>query len=285
MGRELRPTGKRPWLPHGAERPQSASVRERGRRGNSGVVDRLGTCGYSIASARYDARGFNMPKLKPEEVEHRRQEIIEAARNCFLRSGFHQTTTDEICHEAAITPGGLYHYFGSKDEIISAVIEDAARAGLERLSLMTERAGDVRSAFREVASFVFETMRDPNVDNVTRFDIETWAETLRNEKLAAITKETWGLREQWLMSLIARGKQEGMYGPEVDPKAFADLILAILVGLRLGKLLWRDSFDLEGAIHSLFMMHAGQLTNGELDLELPPQDTQAGDRPKVSKSA
>ena len=75
-----------------------------------------------------------MPKLKPEEVEHRRQEIIEAARRCFLRNGFHQTTTDEICHEAAITPGGLYHYFDSKEAIISAVIEDAARSAVRLLS-------------------------------------------------------------------------------------------------------------------------------------------------------
>ncbi len=226
-----------------------------------------------------------MPKLKPEEVANRRQEIIDAARTCFLRSGFHQTTTDEICHEASITPGGLYHYFGSKEEIISAVIEDAARSSVARLTLMTESAGDVRSAFREVASFVLETFRDPNVDNVTRFDIETWAETLRNEKLAAITKESWGLRQKWVESLIARGKEEGMYGPEVDPKAFSDLLLAIMVGLRLGKLLWRDNFDLEGAVHSLFLMHAGHLTNGEMNSGLPQEETRAGDRTKVRRTA
>ena len=214
-----------------------------------------------------------MPKLKPEEVEHRRQEIIEAARSCFLRSGFHQTTTDEICHEAAITPGGLYHYFDSKDEIISAVIEDAARSAVERLTSVTEGAGDVRSAFREVAAFFAQVMRDPNLDNRTRFDIETWAETLRNEKLATITRESWALRRQWLESLIARGREEGMYRPEVSPRGFADLLLAILVGLRVGSLLWRDDFDLEGAMQSLFLMHAGRFTNGTavgLDEEKAP---------------
>src|SRR3990172_7573714 len=139
-----------------------------------------------------------VPKLKPQEVEQRRREIIEAARVCFLRNGFHQTTTDEICREAAITPGGLYHYFGSKEEIISAVIEDAAHTAVGLLTSRTESAGDVRSAFREVASFFFQAMRDPNLDNVTRFDVETWAEALHNEKLAAITQESWALHCQWL---------------------------------------------------------------------------------------
>jgi len=216
-----------------------------------------------------------MPKLKPEEVEHRRQEIIEAARRCFLRNGFHQTTTDEICHEAAITPGGLYHYFGSKEEIISAVIEDTARSAVARLSSRTESASDVRSAFREVASLFWEVMRDPSLDNRTRFDIETWAETLRNEKLAAITRESWALRRQWLEALIARGKEEGMYKPEVEPRAFADLLWAILVGLRVGKLLWRDDFDLEGAMQSLFLMHAGRLTNGTV-LGLAEEEARLG---------
>jgi AcrR family transcriptional regulator len=216
-----------------------------------------------------------MPKLKPEEVEHRRQEIIDAARRCFLRSGFHLTTTDEICHEAAITPGGLYHYFGSKEEIISAVIADAARSTVSLLTSTTATAHDARSAFREATSFVLQTMRDPNVDNRTRFDIETWAETLRNEKLAAITQESWALRRQWLQSLIARAREEGMYRPEVDPQGLADLILAILAGLRVGKLLWRDEFDLEGALRSLLLLHAGRLTNGTL-VGLPGEEARSG---------
>ena len=204
-----------------------------------------------------------MPKLKPEEVQHRRQEIIDAARCCFLRSGFHQTTTDEICHEAAITPGGLYHYFGSKEEIISAVIEDTARTTVDNLRSTAEASGDVRSAVQTLASeFFFGRARDPQLDNVTRLDVEIWSETLRNETLAEITRGSRALRRQWLESLIRQGKLEGPYTEQVDPKGFADLILAIFDGLRLGRLLWRDDFDLEGALQSLVLMYTGRLTNG-----------------------
>ena len=83
-----------------------------------------------------------MPKLKPEELESRRREIIDAARECFLRSGFHQTTTDEICRAASITPGGLYHYFASKEEIISAVIQQTSRDVAARMSEMIEEPHD-----------------------------------------------------------------------------------------------------------------------------------------------
>jgi AcrR family transcriptional regulator len=201
-----------------------------------------------------------MPKLKPEEVERRKREILEAARRCFMRNGFHQTTTDEICQEASITPGGLYHYFGSKEEIISAVIEETARVAVTRWSSVTDGAGDARSALREIGAFFSRAMRDPNRDNATRFDIETWAETLRNEDLAQITRRSWLLRRQWVRDLIARGGEEGVYQPGVNPQGVADLMLAAQLGLRVSKLLRGEEFDLEAAVASLFLMYAGRLT-------------------------
>jgi len=216
-----------------------------------------------------------MPKLKPQEVEERRREIIEAARVCFLRSGFHQTTTDEICREAAITPGGLYHYFGSKEEIISAVIEDAAHTTVQNLRSTAEASGDLRSAVQALASQFFEWIRDPQLDSVTRLDMEIWAETLRNEKLAEITRGGRALRRQWLESLIRGAIQEGVYAKEVDPRGLANLIMSIFDGLRLGRLLWRDDFDLDGALQALTLMTTGRLTNGD-QLELTPEAPAAG---------
>jgi len=203
-----------------------------------------------------------MPKLKPEEVQHRRQEIIDAARCCFLRSGFHQTTTDEICRDASITPGDLYHYFGSKEEVISAANEDTARVAVDNMRSTAEASGNVRSAVQTLGSVFFERARDPQLESTTRLDLEIWSETLRNEKLAEITRGNRALRRQWLESLIRQGQLEGPYTEQVDPKGFADLVMAIFDGLRLGRLLWRDDFDLEGALQSLVLMYTGRLTNG-----------------------
>ena len=216
-----------------------------------------------------------MPKLKPQEVEQRKREIIDAARRCFLQNGFHQTTTDEICREAAITPGGLYHYFASKEEIISAVIEDAAHTTVRDLRSTAEASGDVRTAVQALASLFFQWIRDPHLDNVTRLDMEIWAETLRNEKLAEITRGGRALRRQWLESLIRGAVDEGVYTKDVDPRGLANLIMSIFDGLRLGRLLWRDDFDVEGALKALVLMTTGRLTNGN-HVELAPEAPAAG---------
>ena len=41
-----------------------------------------------------------MPKVQPEYLEHRRQQILGAAAACFSRNGFHQTSMHDICAEA-----------------------------------------------------------------------------------------------------------------------------------------------------------------------------------------
>jgi len=200
-----------------------------------------------------------MPKLKPEELETRRREIIEAARACFLRTGFHRTTTDEICREANITPGGLYHYFGSKEELIAAVIDQSAQAAVDRMRELISDAINAESAFRQVAQFFSQTLQDPDIDNATRFELEVWVEGLKNERLFEKSRKAWTMRMSWLEALIRRGIEDGIYDAEVvDPHAFASLMLSISIGLRVGKLLAED-FDVPGALRSMFIMHEGRL--------------------------
>ena len=61
-----------------------------------------------------------MPKVAKEHGEARRRQIVDAAYRCFARRGFHQTTMRDIYQEAGLSPGAVYHYFASKDEIIQA---------------------------------------------------------------------------------------------------------------------------------------------------------------------
>ena len=208
-----------------------------------------------------------MPKLKPQELETRRKEIVDAARACFLRNGFHRTTTDEICREASITPGGLYHYFGGKDEIIAAVIQETANEMVGRFRALIDSAGDIRQAFADISSLFIDTMHDPNIDNLVRLDIEIWAEGLKNAKLYEICKQSWGMRRELMEHFVRRGAESGIYSmPDVDARGLSSLLVATLLGMRIGKVLLKDDFDLNGAIAAMFLVHSGRLTTELPDL-------------------
>jgi AcrR family transcriptional regulator len=74
-----------------------------------------------------------MPKVLPEYLELRRQQILDAAAACFSRRGFHQTTMHDICGEAELSPGAVYRYFSSKEEIIRHGQSPAGDAGAEQV--------------------------------------------------------------------------------------------------------------------------------------------------------
>lgn len=66
----------------------------------------------------------------PTVVEDRREQIIEAALRVFARKGFNGSTNKDIAKEAGITPGLIYHYFESKDDLLKAAIEGHSPVGL-----------------------------------------------------------------------------------------------------------------------------------------------------------
>src|SRR5215217_9634377 len=63
-----------------------------------------------------------------DAVTDRRARILDAAERCFVRSGFHRTTMQDVAAEAGMSPGNLYRYFPSKDAIVAGLAErDRAR--------------------------------------------------------------------------------------------------------------------------------------------------------------
>jgi AcrR family transcriptional regulator len=66
----------------------------------------------------------------PTVVEDRREQIIEAALRVFARKGFNGSTNKDIAKEAGITPGLIYHYFASKEDLLKAAIEAHSPVGL-----------------------------------------------------------------------------------------------------------------------------------------------------------
>ena len=93
-----------------------------------------------------------MPRVTTAFKEDRRDEILEAAQRCFVRSGFHQTSMQEICAEAGMSAGNLYRYFPSKEAIIAGIAERDRAEVAQDFARRRSVAGPVRRARRHGAS-------------------------------------------------------------------------------------------------------------------------------------
>ena len=60
------------------------------------------------------------------DIDKKRYEIVEIAKDIFARFGFKKTTVEEIAKAARKTKSSLYYYFNNKEEIFQAVIEHEA---------------------------------------------------------------------------------------------------------------------------------------------------------------
>src|SRR5690606_18810470 len=93
-----------------------------------------------------------MRKVDPAKHEKKRQQILQAAETCFRRDGFRGASMADICAEAEMSPGHLYHYFKSKAAIVAAMTEAHLEAIAERFEVMTRKA-DVISAICDELDF------------------------------------------------------------------------------------------------------------------------------------
>lgn len=106
----------------------------------------------------------------------RRAQILEAARICFARSGFHGASMQEICAEAQMSPGALYRYFRSKDEMIEAIAEEERIRNARLLSAL-DGEGELCDRLIRVATAYLDDMRRPGAASLMA---EVVAEGLRN---------------------------------------------------------------------------------------------------------
>ena len=61
---------------------------------------------------------------RKQESERKRLNVLQVAGRCFAESGFKKTTMEEVALQAGVSKGLVFHFFGSKQALIKAVIED-----------------------------------------------------------------------------------------------------------------------------------------------------------------
>jgi AcrR family transcriptional regulator len=69
--------------------------------------------------------------------EARRQAIVDTSARVFARGGYHGTGIAELCEANDLGKGALYHYIGSKEELLAAIhdrVMDEVIASSERVS-------------------------------------------------------------------------------------------------------------------------------------------------------
>jgi AcrR family transcriptional regulator len=146
------------------------------------------------------------------------ERLLAEATRLFAERGYDRTSVQEIVEAAGVTKGALYHYFGSKDDLLHEIYGRVLRLQTERLDAIAARPTDVRERLADAAADVVVTSIQ-NLDDTKIFFRSM--HQLSPEKQKAVRAERRRYHETF-RSLIEEGQRDGHFRDGLRPDLVVD---------------------------------------------------------------
>lgn len=193
-----------------------------------------------------------MTRVSQEHLDARRQQILDAARRCFIRSSFHGTSMQEVLTEAGLSSGAVYRYFKGKDAIITAITEQA----LNEIEAAFDRQGDAPlPPLERIVDLVLEPGNPPLDDTPesAQLLLQVWSETLRSPSLAERYREVLERAEQVFSRFVEQYQQQGLVSADVPAAHVARVLIGLVHGFMVQRALDDrvDAATFRSGLHAL----------------------------------
>ncbi len=170
-----------------------------------------------------------MPRVSQAHLDARRRQILDAARRCFVRNGFHATSMQDVLSEASLSAGAVYRYFRGKDEIIAAIADEA----------VDEIAGVLETAFDpgdpppldEVLGVAFRTIQRIDAEQgAAKLALQVWGEAVRSPAVAQTLKGAIGRVRGSLTRLVQAYQEQGLIPTDTPAEHVGRVLSGLLPG-------------------------------------------------------
>jgi AcrR family transcriptional regulator len=180
-----------------------------------------------------------MPRVSEEHLERRRQQILDAARRCFIRKGVHATSMQDIFAESDMSAGAVYRYFKSKNAIIESITGQVI-SGLH-LHLATLVNHEPPLPLDEIILRMTRRISELAAgDGFVRLAPQAWALALYDAELRGYAQEgISGLRFYWTV-YARRCVEQGLLPADTDTEATGKALFGLLPGFLLQMLILED---------------------------------------------
>jgi AcrR family transcriptional regulator len=177
-----------------------------------------------------------MPRVSDEHLAARRLQILDAARTCFLRDGFHTTSMQDVIAEAGLSVGAVYRYFRSKNELIRAIAQSVIGGAASVFGdiVAHEPPLPLLDALDRALAYVDTQAGE---DGILRIAMQVWAEALRDPDLGEFVAETYRGFQARFTTIAERAKDSGELPSDADPAAVGTVLFGMIPGYLLQHIL------------------------------------------------
>ena len=200
---------------------------------------------------------MGIKERKEREREMRRQQIMVAAKRVFTQRGFEKSTMEDIAREAELSPGTIYLYFKSKDELYASLCLRVLRY----INVKVDHAvSDESMDYEGKQKVLLEAIQDvydydPLILN-NMFHLQS-SDTLKSLSPALLNEINDLSRRslQAMAGMFAQGIEKGLV-VDRHPMALADILWALFSGVVLWeeskKMITTERFDLKNTLTTAF---------------------------------
>ena len=143
----------------------------------------------------------------------KRRAILDAAIRVLARQGYHGTRVSDIADEAGVAYGLVYHYFGSKDQVLNELFTERWSLLLQASEQVDREGGTPREKLSAIAGFIIESYRhDPELMKVIIVEVTRAANSFGRTHLAEIRKAYDAIAK-----IVADAQASGEFRDDVDP--------------------------------------------------------------------
>lgn len=168
----------------------------------------------------------------PRVIKHpdlRRAEILDHATSLFVQQGYDNVSLNDLIASAGVSKGAFYHWFPSKDALITALAERAARQHFTVIEDAVKDSVDACGNALDRLNAVLRTGFEVKMRAGAPEQLAAMVSVLRPEnaylygRIVAVGEE---LMRPLLTRVIADGVREGLFDT-FDAEGVADMILGL----------------------------------------------------------
>jgi TetR/AcrR family transcriptional regulator, cholesterol catabolism regulator len=159
-------------------------------------------------------------------MAERRDELLAVAKETFAERGVKAATVREIGARAGVVSGSLYHYFGSKLDMVDAILSEFCDEILKSYHAIDTSVDDV-TRLRAFAHYAFSLIVADRAALTVFFNEGQYLSSQpRFAYLVAFDRRI----ERYWVDVIKAGVKQGTIRPDVDARLFYRIVRDTIAG-------------------------------------------------------
>ena len=197
---------------------------------------------------------------RPSVEAERRQQILDAALTCFSRSGYHQTSMDDLAAELPFSKGLLYYYFPTKRDLFISLLDNWAERSLQAWEVMLSPTEEIVSQICKSIQYGMQLVALSS--DLARIEFEFYSEVGRDEQVSEAFRTLFSQFRTRIRSLLDAGIGSGDLRHH-DTEALAFVLFGAYEGLALQAMVEPDAVDWVAVSDSLCQLVLNGLSREE----------------------